>query len=144
MGFLNSKGSTAKNGRAAAGADTAVTMRMEVLIGANTTINGTLKTDGDVRIDGAFEGEIEVLGNVIVGATGRVIASVRATNIHVSGVVQGDVVAQDQLEISQSGKLWGNISAGALHIEPGGVFRGQSAMQSPDEPLLLEAPERTG
>lgn len=114
--------------------------RAETAIGANTSITGALKCDGNVRIDGSFEGEIEVLGDLIVGATGRVIASIKATNIHIAGAVKGELIATEQLQISQTGKVWGDITATALQIEPGGVFRGQSAMASGDEPLLLEAP----
>lgn len=115
--------------------------RMETVIGANTSIVGSIKSDGHMRIDGSFEGDIEVLGDLIVGATGRVIASIKATNIHVSGAVKGELHATSQLQISHSGKVWGDITATALQIEPGGVFRGQSAMEDADEPLLLEAPK---
>ncbi|ABX05329.1 MAG TPA: hypothetical protein DEF47_21295 [Herpetosiphon sp.] len=117
------------------------TGKPETVIGANTTFVGTLKSDGNVRVDGSVEGEIEVLGNLIVGSTGRVIATLKAQNIHVSGAVKGEIIATEQLEISPSGKVWGDITAASLHIEPGGLFRGQSSMTSNiDEPLLLDAP----
>jgi cytoskeletal protein CcmA (bactofilin family) len=137
MGFLsgNRSNKTLASGSSAAG-------HLETAIGSNASIAGTLKSDGDVRIDGSFEGEIEVLGNVIVGASGRVIASIRAANIHVSGAVKGDLYAQEALEISETGKVWGDISAKALQIEPGGLFQGQSAMDVAEGPLLLEAPPR--
>ncbi|HYF65300.1 MAG TPA: polymer-forming cytoskeletal protein [Herpetosiphonaceae bacterium] len=113
----------------------------ETVVGSNTTFVGTLKSDGNIRIDGSVEGEVEVLGNLIVGSTGRVIATLKATNIHVSGAVKGQITATEQLEISPSGKVWGDITAASLHIEPGGLFRGQSAMTSNiEEPLLLDAP----
>lgn len=113
----------------------------ETIVGANTTFVGTIKTDGNVRIDGTIEGDIEILGNLIIGETGRVIATIKAQNVHVSGAVKGEITAVEQLEISPSGKVWGDITTAALHIEPGGLFRGQSAMQTNiDEPLLLEAP----
>jgi len=116
----------------------------ETVIGSNTNFVGTLKSDGNVRIDGAVEGEIEILGNLIIGATGRVIATVRAQNIHTSGAVKGTIIATEQLEISPTGKVWGDITTAALHIEPGGLFRGQSSMSTNiDEPLLLEAPRPT-
>jgi len=114
--------------------------RLETSIGPNTSVVGTLKTDGDVRVDGSFEGDIEVLGNVIVGVTGRVIAGIKATNIHVAGAVRGDLFAEDQVQISETGKVWGDITARGLQIEPGGVFRGQSDMTEANELLLLEAP----
>lgn len=117
----------------------------ETVIGANTSIVGTLKSDGNIRIDGSVEGDIEVLGNLIIGETGRVIASVKAQNVHVSGAVKGEITAMEQLEISPTGKIWGDIITAALHIEPGGLFRGQSAMTTNiDEPLLLEAPIGNG
>lgn len=134
MGFMSS------NGKKPAPSAPVANGRPETAIGANTSITGTLKCDGNVRIDGSFEGEIEVLGDLIVGATGRVIASIKATNIHVAGAVKGELIASEQLQISHTGKVWGDITATALQIEPGGVFRGQSAMASGDEPLLLEAP----
>jgi cytoskeletal protein CcmA (bactofilin family) len=113
----------------------------ETVIGANTNIVGTLKSDGNIRIDGTVEGDIEVLGNLIIGETGRVIATLKAQNVHVSGAVKGEITAVEQLEISPTGKVWGDITTAALHIEPGGLFRGQSAMTTNiDEPLLLEAP----
>lgn len=113
----------------------------ETVIGANTRFQGTLTSDGNIRIDGSVEGDVEVLGNLIVGETGRVIATIKAQNVHVSGAVKGEITALEQLEISPTGKVWGDITTAALHIEPGGLFRGQSSMTSNiDEPLLLEAP----
>jgi cytoskeletal protein CcmA (bactofilin family) len=113
----------------------------ETIVGVNTTFVGTIKTDGNIRIDGSVEGDIEILGNLIIGETGRVIATIKAQNVHVSGAVKGEITAVEQLEISPTGKVWGDITTAALHIEPGGLFRGQSAMSTNiDEPLLLEAP----
>ncbi|MFP4440718.1 MAG: polymer-forming cytoskeletal protein [Chloroflexaceae bacterium] len=113
----------------------------ETIIGVNTRFVGTLTSDGNIRIDGSVEGDIEVLGNLIIGETGRVIATVKAQNVHVSGAVKGEITAVEQLEISPTGKVWGDITTAALQIEPGGLFRGQSAMTTTvEEPLLLEAP----
>ena len=124
-----------------AAAPSIVSGKPETIVGVNTTFLGTIKTDGNVRIDGSVEGDIEILGNLIVGETGRVIATIKAQNVHVSGAVKGEITAVEQLEISPTGKVWGDIVTAALHIEPGGLFRGQSSMTTHiDEPLLLEAP----
>lgn len=113
----------------------------ETVVGPGTSFVGTLKSDSNIRIDGTVEGDVEILGNLIIGETGRVIATIKAQNVHVSGAVKGEITAVEQLEISPSGKVWGDITTAALHIEPGGLFRGQSAMSTNiDEPLLLEAP----
>lgn len=118
-----------------------INSKPETVIGANTRFIGTLTSDGNIRIDGSVEGDVEVLGNLIIGETGRVIASIKAQNVHISGAVKGEVTALEKLEISPTGKVWGDITTAALHIEPGGLFRGQSAMTTTvEEPLLLEAP----
>jgi cytoskeletal protein CcmA (bactofilin family) len=123
------------------GAPPALNGKPETVVGPGTSFVGTLKSDGNIRIDGSVEGDIEILGNLIVGESGRVIATIKAQNVHISGAVKGEVTAVEQLEISPTGKVWGDITTAALHIEPGGLFRGQSAMTSNvDEPLLLEAP----
>ncbi|MBO9311906.1 MAG: polymer-forming cytoskeletal protein [Chloroflexus sp.] len=123
---------------------TIVNGRTETVIGANTRFVGTLNAEGNVRIDGAVEGDIEVVGNLIIGETGRVIATIKARNVHVSGAVKGQITALEQLEISPTGKVWGDITTAALHIEPGGLFRGQSSMTTNiEEPLLLEPPRST-
>ena len=124
-----------------AGPPPALNGKPETVVGPGTSFVGTLKSDGHIRIDGSVEGDIEILGNLIVGESGRVIATIKAQNVHISGAVKGEVTAVEQLEISPTGKVWGDITTAALHIEPGGLFRGQSAMSTNvDEPLLLEAP----
>lgn len=113
----------------------------ETIIGVNTRFVGTLTSDSNIRIDGSVEGDIEVLGSLIVGETGRVIATIKAQNVHVSGAVKGEITAVERLEISPTGKVWGDITTSTLNIEPGGLFRGQSSMTTNlDEPPLLEAP----
>jgi cytoskeletal protein CcmA (bactofilin family) len=115
--------------------------KSETVIGATTKFVGTLTSDGNIRIDGRVEGDVEVLGNLIIGETGQAIASVKARSVHVAGAIKGEITAEELLEIAPTGKVWGDITTASLHIEPGGLFRGQSAMTSTvDEPLLLEAP----
>jgi cytoskeletal protein CcmA (bactofilin family) len=117
----------------------------ETIIGANTRFVGTVTSDGNIRIDGSVEGDIEVLGNLIVGEAGRVIATIKAQSVHVSGAVKGEITATEKLEISPTGKVWGDITTPELQVDPGGLFRGQSTMtNNVDEPLMLEAPRGSG
>lgn len=115
----------------------------ETLVGSTTSIEGAvIKSDGNLRIDGSVEGEIEIAGALVVGKTGRVIANIQARQVFVAGAIKGDIEAPNGLEITKSGKVFGNITVGNLQIEQGGVFRGQSFMgnEGMQEPLLLEAP----
>jgi cytoskeletal protein CcmA (bactofilin family) len=118
----------------------------EGFIGSTMSIEGgTIKSDGNMRIDGRVDGEIESAGTVVIGKTGVVTANIRARHVFVAGEVRGDVEAPAGLEITSTGKLYGNITVGSLQIEQGGVFRGQSFMnQEGKEPLLLAGPAIEG
>lgn len=117
----------------------------ETIVGSTTSVEGArIKSDGNLRIDGSVEGEIEVAGGLVVGKTGRVIANIRARQVFVAGAVKGDIEAPEGLDITTSGKVFGNITVGSLQIEQGGIFRGQSFMggEGIQEPLLLEGPDQ--
>jgi cytoskeletal protein CcmA (bactofilin family) len=120
--------------------------KAETWIGSTTSIEGgIIKSDGNLRVDGSVEGEISIAGVLVIGKTGRVVANVRARHVFVAGALKGDVEAPEGLEITNSGKVFGNITVGSLQIEQGGVFRGQSFMggeEIPDTPLL-QAPARS-
>lgn len=114
--------------------------KIETVIGPTADFNGHLKSDGGVRIDGAFEGLIETAGNVIIGEGAKVLADVTARNVSVAGSVKGNITANGRLEILATGRVWGDIQVASFLIDEGGVFRGQSLMQASDEPLLIDAP----
>ncbi len=63
------------------------------VVGTNSSFEGDLKSDGNVRIDGFFRGSIESAGNVIIGEMAKVLADVTAQNISVSGALKGTIVA---------------------------------------------------
>lgn len=114
--------------------------KIENVFGASTRFEGTLTSDGNIRVDGVFEGTIETAGNVIIGEQARVMADIKANGVQVWGAVKGNITALGRLEILSSGRVWGDIKVAALLIDEGGVLRGQCIMQSENEPLLIEGP----
>ena len=118
--------------------------KIDNILGPNTSFQGHIKSDGNVRVDGVFEGSIETAGNVIIGPAARVMADITANAVQVWGAVRGNVTAQSRLEILPSGRLWGDIRVASLLIDEGGVFRGQCTMAGDDlEALTLPMPDRT-
>ncbi len=115
--------------------------KIENVLGPSATYHGNLKSDGNVRIDGYFDGSIETAGNVIIGETAKVVAEIAANNVQVWGAVKGRIMAKGRLEILPSGRVWGEISVTSLLIDEGGLFRGESVMRGDEEePFLLEGP----
>lgn len=116
--------------------------KIETIIGPNANFKGAVQSDGGMRIDGIFEGTIELAGNLIIGESGKVIADIKAQNVSVSGAVKGTICANGRLEILSSGKVWGDISVASFLIDEGGFFRGQSTMPGDPDFPMLDAPAR--
>ncbi|MBN1889614.1 MAG: polymer-forming cytoskeletal protein [Thermoflexales bacterium] len=114
--------------------------KIETIIGPNANFKGDVQSDGSMKIDGWYEGKIELSGNLIIGESGKVIGDIKAQNVSVSGAIKGTVSAEGRLEILNTGKVWGDIAVASLLIDEGGYFRGQSIMAGEKDFPLLDAP----
>lgn len=102
--------------------------RLDTIIGKDTSFKGSLQAGGTLRIDGYFEGEITTKGNIVVGENGVIKATIKGRNCTVAGEVNGDISAEQKLEIVSSGKVNGNIQCENLIIGEGAVFHGTCEM----------------
>ena len=89
-------------------------------------INGSIKFDKVMRVDGKFEGEMVTNdGELIVGKTGTVKANVKVKNASIEGRLEGNIVAAEKVELKHNAQLLGDLQARTLVIEEGVVFVGQ-------------------
>ncbi len=110
--------------------DTNFSDEIETVIGKNTQMKGSINSSANMRIDGTVEGEIIIAGEAIIGEAGRVIGNITAGSVLISGEVNGNITAENKLEIMPSGKLYGDIKASVLSIAEGALFKGQSKMEA--------------
>jgi len=110
--------------------------KIDNLLGANTSFKGTLKSDGNLRVDGIYQGQIETAGNVIIGPSAQVLADIIANAVQVWGAVRGNITTQGRLEILPNGRVWGDVRVSSLLIDEGGMFRGQCLMAGENVPPL--------
>lgn len=117
----------------------------ETVVGTSVKLKGTLKSDGDITVDGSVNGEIKTKGAVTIGPNANIIANIHAKNVTVSGTVQGNIIAIDRLSISESGRVYGDVTANILSISAGALFSGKSAMaeniKEPEIELVVEKEE---
>jgi cytoskeletal protein CcmA (bactofilin family) len=109
---------------------------IENVIGSTANVQGSIQSEGGVRIDGVFEGSIHVAGNVIIGEGARVVANITARNITVGGAVKGDIDGSGRLEILSTGQVYGDICVGSVMIDEGGMFQGISRMRGHEQRAL--------
>ena len=101
---------------------------IETIIGGNTSIIGKIKSEGNVRIDGHIGGDVEAVGDVVIGESGTVEGDIKARGLIIAGTVTGNVGCSENLNIHATGQLIGDVRVRSLIITDGGVFRGRSEM----------------
>lgn len=107
--------------------------RATATIGPSIFIKGDLSGDEDLVIEGRVEGKIDLKQhNVTIGKNGRVRADVLGNTVIVEGEVDGNLFAQQQAIVRQSGAVRGNITAPRVMLEDGSRFRGSIDMESKD------------
>jgi len=105
--------------------------RATATIGPSIFIKGDLSGDEDLVIEGRVEGKIDLKQhNVTIGKNGRVHADVFGNTVVVEGEVDGNLFAQQQAILRQSGAVRGNITAPRVMLEDGSRFRGSIDMES--------------
>ena len=98
-------------------------------VGSGTVITGEASFKSMLRVDGRFSGRITSTGGaLIVGAGGQVDANIEVAVATIHGIVNGDIIASDRIELGRAAKLNGNIQTPSLMIEQGAVFEGSCKM----------------
>ena len=100
-------------------------------IGKSLHVKGELSGNEDLVIEGKVEGKIALTGyNVTIGETGRVAAEIHAKSIVIAGLVHGNVVAGDKVEVAATGTMMGDIRAPRVVLVDGCRFKGSIDMES--------------
>ncbi len=99
----------------------------------NTTIMGNINAAGDIRIDGALQGNVECGGKVIVGEQSSIQGNIVATNAEINGKVRGNITIKESLTLRATSIIEGDIATHTLIIEPKALFNGTCKMQNAPE-----------
>jgi cytoskeletal protein CcmA (bactofilin family) len=98
------------------------------LIGAGTTVEGKIRTQGSIRVDGKVTGEVHAAENLAVGLTGEIDGAVNGRNVTVGGKVKGNITSVDKLVMEGKSVVRGDVKAAKLVIDEGAVFDGRVTM----------------
>ena len=107
------------------------------VIGRSIQINGDVKGDEDLLIEGDVSGTVELRNNSLtIGKEGTVKADIYARSIAVDGTTDGDLFASERISIRASANVRGNMLAPRVSIEDGARFKGSIEM---DQQLVEKA-----
>lgn len=93
-----------------------------------TTIEGDIRSDSNIRIDGKVKGTIHTKGRLVIGASGVIDGEIICENADIEGIFTGKINVNQLLSLKTTAKLVGDIVTGKLAIEPGANFSGTCSM----------------
>lgn len=100
----------------------------ETIIGKSITIDGEISGDEPVIVEGTVKGKISLESTVTVASGAVVEADVESVQIEISGQVTGNVSASERVEITNDGKMVGDIKSPRILIADGAGFKGHIDM----------------
>ncbi|CAA6806339.1 MAG: Unknown protein [uncultured Sulfurovum sp.] len=99
------------------------------IITPGTSIQGEIRCEGNILLNGEFEGSIISQGEVVVGKSGRVSGDIQSAKLLVSGEFRGNFTGE-VIDIMPYGKVYGDVRVNNIIIEPNAVFEGETKIVS--------------
>lgn len=108
------------------------------LIAQGTRIEGNMKFNEGLRIDGEVFGDIRATDQsslLVISEAAVVQGEVQADHVIINGTVRGPVNARELLELQPKARIEGDVAYVALEMHQGAVISGQL------RPLMVGAEE---
>jgi cytoskeletal protein CcmA (bactofilin family) len=112
-------------------------------IGKSISVKGDVTGDEDTVIEGRVEGHIELKNHhLTVGPNGDVKGEISAKQVTIVGRVQGNVNATERIEVSDSGRLDGDLNSPRLLVQEGAQLNGSVSMKAPSGVQPQQPPQK--
>jgi cytoskeletal protein CcmA (bactofilin family) len=106
-----------------------------VWVGKSVVFKGELVSSEDMSIDGRVEGTVDVRDHTLtVGPDAEIHANISAKTITIHGAVTGSIKASEKVDIRETGKIDGNITAPRVVMAEGADLRGRIDTLSERDP----------
>ncbi|RKH62233.1 bactofilin BacM [Corallococcus llansteffanensis] len=103
---------------------------VHTLLGKGSEFEGKLTFEGQVRIDGKFNGQIITKDVLVIGDGARVQAEIQAGTVIINGTVEGNVRAAQLIELKQPGRMKGNLETPSFTMDRGAILEGSLKMEN--------------
>lgn len=74
-------------------------------INEDCCLEGNIKSQSDIRVDGNIKGDIRSSSKIVIGVTGKVIGNISSTDLTVEGIVEGNIELSGTLYLRKTAKI---------------------------------------
>ena len=96
-------------------------------------VKGFLKSESDIRIDGAFDGVLYSKGRIILGQEAKCNGRIFSNTIEIQGNFEGEVYACDVMHLHSSAIFKGVCNTVKISIDLGAKFSANCNMITSDD-----------
>lgn len=107
-------------------------------VSPDTEIEGHIKGKGAYIFAGRMNGDCDIDGPVTLAAGGVWIGSMKATDLIIAGEVQGDVIAEQRVEVAGTARVSGSLAGHSIAVAEGAVIEGEIKVTNGSEPVQFE------
>jgi len=88
-----------------------------------------MNVNGCLRLDGHIEGDLVVAESFMAGPRSLLKGGLRCRDAVVAGRIEGDITADEAVELQTGAEVFGNITCSGLVIQRGCAFQGSCVMR---------------
>jgi cytoskeletal protein CcmA (bactofilin family) len=120
--------------------------RVDTLVGPNSSIHGDITFTGRCHVDGTVKGSVSAdpdsQSALSIAEDGSVEGGVAVPNVLLNGLVRGDVVASQRVELGPTARVIGNVYYNLIEMAIGAEINGKLVHQPGGQASLLERTNR--
>jgi len=105
------------------------------LISEGCRVSGVITGNCDFQVNGEVEGDCEIDSTLTLAKSGLWKGTIQAGNVIIAGHVEGDIIASGRVEITDTARITGTVSATAIAVAEGAVVEGVMKTTSQSEPI---------
>jgi cytoskeletal protein CcmA (bactofilin family) len=122
---------------------TTTSVNSKNILNSDVQIKGTLKFGEELTFDGKLDGDITSEGTLNLGDNAVVKGNLNGNSVVLRGKINGNVTANERIEIKAKTELFGDIRSAKLVIEEGVTFVGKIEV-NPNKVAPIAPPQPRG
>lgn len=111
-----------KQEKESSGSSSSASPNANNIINVGTSIEGSINSAGDIRIDGSLIGDLDCRGKVILGPEGKIEGNVTCQNAVIEGRFTGKLNCAELLNVRETAIVNGDINTEKLNIQSNAIF----------------------
>lgn len=119
--------------------------RVDTLVGPNSKVHGDITFSGRCHVDGVVKGsvsaDLESRSALSIAEDGSVEGGVTVPYVLLNGMVKGDVVASQHVELGPTARVFGNVYYNLIEMAIGAEINGK-LVHRPAGQVMLERTNR--